>query len=132
MSARLTAAAITARLKDDPFLADLVFQGIVTDRPDSYVTLFLSSPDRDSSRFTGPSSLHDFTLVCHSVGETADQAQLVDEHVQAQLVDWVPTILGFNCRRVRVTATTPIAYDDQITPPLYYLASTWGLTMESA
>ena len=131
MSARLTAAAITARLQEDAILNGATFQGVVTNRPNRYVTYYLSSPDRESNRLTGPSNVHDYSIVFHSVGTTAEQAQLVDEKVQAQLVDWVPAIAGFNCRRVRVTATTPVAYDADVTPSLYYLASTYGLTIES-
>lgn len=131
MTIRGTAAAITARLTSDSILAGSTFQGVVTDRPTRYVTYFLNGGPRVSNRLTGPSNEIDYTIITHSVGTTAEQAQLVEEHVQAQLIDWTPTVSGQICRRVRMTDSQFIQLDTDVTPPLYYIASTYGLTAES-
>lgn len=130
MTLRKTAEATKARLQEDTILNGSTFQGQVTNRPSRYVAFFLSGGQRTKGRFTGPSSVADYTLTTHSVGTTVEQAQLVEERVQSKLVDWTPTITGFVCRRLQHDGSQPIEIDTDVSPPLYYIASSYGMTME--
>jgi hypothetical protein len=127
MSVRKTAAAITARLQEDAILNGSTFQGVVQNRPARYLSLFLSGGRREQSRFTGPS----YTMVTHAVGTTPEQAQLVEERAQAKLIDWTPSVDGFQCRRIQHASSQGLEIDTDTSPPLYYLASSYSLTMEA-
>jgi len=127
---RKTAEAVKVRLQEDTILNGSTFQGVVTNRPSRYVTFFLSGGQRTKGRFTGPSSVADYTMTTHSVGTTPEQAQLVEERVQSKLVDWTPVVAGFSCRRLQHDGSQPIEIDTDVSPPLYYIASSYGLTME--
>lgn len=131
MSVRKTAAAITSRLQEDAILDGSTFQGVVQNRPARYLSFFLSGGRREQSRFTGPSSLTDYTMVTHAVGTTPEQAQLVEERAQAKLIDWTPSVDGFQCRRIQHASSQGLEIDTDTTPPLYYLASSYSLTMEA-
>jgi hypothetical protein len=89
--------AVLDRLKADPFLASITFEGIVTGGPSHYVSVFVNSGFREAERLTGPQATSTFTFTIHSVGSTPDQAQLVAEHVFAQLLDYTPTVTGRRC-----------------------------------
>lgn len=130
MSIRKTAAAMKDQAEVDPILSGSTFQGVVLNRPNRYMTFFLSGGPRKQSRLTGPSSVYDYVVVTHSVGTTPEQAQLVEERTQKQFVDWRPNLDGFDCRRMQLSDSQPIELDRDVNPPLYYIASTYGLTME--
>jgi hypothetical protein len=131
MTLRKTAAALKTRLEEDSILNDSTFEGTVINRPNRYLSLFLSGGQRTQGRFTGPSSIADYTLVTHSVGTTPEQSQLVEERAQSKLVDWRPVIPGFDCRRVVHASSQPMDQDTDVTPPLYFIASSYSLTMEA-
>lgn len=130
MSLRKTAAAISARLQEDTILNGSTYQGIVANRPNRYLSFFLSGGRRDQARLTGASSLIDYSMVTHSVGTTAEQAQLIEERAQAKLIDWTPTIDGMNCRRMQHAGSQAIEIDSDPNPPLFYITSSYSLTME--
>jgi hypothetical protein len=117
---RLARAATKGRLLELPELAGAVFEGLVLDRPDRYVSLFLNSGARSPFRFTGNSSRADFTLTVHSVGKTVEQVGWLQERVIGQYVDWVPTIQGRRCYRLTHEVSRPPDLDDSLSPPLFY------------
>jgi len=128
--------AVLARLREDPELAQSVFEGVVTTapgaaRPNRYVALFTNSGARSASRFTGPSSQSVQTFVLHSVGTKPDQAQFVADRVFAKLLDWTPTVDGLSFRRVTHEASLPLARDDDTSPPLFYQVDEFDLTYEA-
>jgi hypothetical protein len=128
---RATAKAIITRLEEDTILAGSTYQGVVLDRPNRYLSLFLNGGRREQGRFTGPSSLADYTLTTHSVGTTPEQAQFVEERSQAKLVDFTPVVPGFQCRRIQQTDSQPLQLDADTSSPLYFIASSYSLTMEA-
>lgn len=128
MSIRAVKKALMDRLKEDTVLAPVVFEGVVTNRPNRYVTIFTDSGYRESERFTGGqwTSTQGFTV--HSVGTTPDQAQYVAERVFAQLLDHVLVVPGRTCRRIRHASSQPVQQDTDISPPLYYTVDEFDVT----
>jgi hypothetical protein len=129
---RAHANAIVARLKEDQILAAATFQGVVTNRPARYCTVFIDSGARAVERFNGLQSEATFGVTVHSVGTTAEQAQLVAERVMAQLLDYRPTVTGRDCRRLRHVSSVPVDLDTDTTPPLYYSVDQFDLTSSPA
>jgi hypothetical protein len=124
--------AVLDRLKADPFLASITFEGIVTGGPSHYVSVFVNSGFREAERLTGPQATSTFTFTIHSVGSTPDQAQLVAEHVFAQLLDYTPTVTGRRARRIRHAVSQPVQEDRDVTPWIYYCVDQFDLTSEPA
>lgn len=131
MSIRAVKKALLDRLKEDAVLAPVVFEGVVTSRPNRYVTLFTNSGVREAERFTGAQLTSTQSFTVHSVGTTPDQAQFVAEKVFAQWLDWTPTVAGRVCRRVRHSSSQPVQLDADVSPPLYYCVDEFDVTSTS-
>lgn len=132
MTLRALKNAPIARLEADEILTDVVFEGLVdTDEaPELYVSVFVNPGRRERSRFTGPSNQHTLTLTIHAVGTTPDQALLALERVRAQLIDWTPTVDGYNCRELTHEVAQPMRRDDDADPRLYYFADEYDLVAD--
>lgn len=128
MTIRDHANAVLARLRADTVLAGCTFEGVVIDRPDRYCTLFLDNGEWEADRFTGPQDVATFTATIHSVGSTAEQAQMVAERVFAQLLGFTPTVANRYCRRIRHVNSQPVQLDQDVSPPLYWCADTFSFT----
>lgn len=124
--------AIIDRLKADPFLAAITFDGLVTDGPSHYASVFMNNGYREAERLTGPPVTATFTATIHSVGTTPDQAQLVAEHVFAQLLGHTPTVTDRQCRRIRHAASQPVQADRDVTPWIWFCADQFDLTSDPA
>ncbi|MHB9004004.1 MAG: hypothetical protein ACYC6C_08055, partial [Coriobacteriia bacterium] len=111
---------VLARLRGDAVLAGATFDGRVEGTPEAYCVVYAGGGVRKSERLTGRSVFADFSFTIHSVGSTAEQARLVEERVLAQLVDWVPTVVGRNCRRMVHAVSRPVGMDNDVSPPLFY------------
>jgi len=128
MSMRAVKNAVLARLREDSALKDRVFEGVVTNRPTRYVTVFSDSGQRSQERFTGGQWASTQTFVIHSVSESPDKAQIEADRVFAKLLDWTPTVEGRRCRRVRHASSQPVQYDTDVSPPLYYCVDEFDVT----
>jgi hypothetical protein len=117
---RATRAAVKSRLLQLPELQGSVFHGVVTDRPERYITFFLNSGVRSPYRYTGASTRADFTVTVHSVGKTDEQVGWLQERVLGQFVDWVPELVGRKCFRLTHEVARPTDLDDSLSPPLFY------------
>lgn len=124
--------AVLARLKLDSVLSTATFDGEVSGTPSKYCVVYVNSGRRESERFSGPSQFATFAITIHSVGTTAEQAQLVAERVFAQLLDWTPTVVGRNCRRIRHAVSRPVDMDKSVSPVLYYAVDVFDLTSAPA
>lgn len=129
MTIRAHKNAILARLREDSVLASATFEGVVTDRPQRYCTVFTDSGYRTVERLAGPSATALFTYTVHSVGSTPDQAQAVAEHVFAQLLDFTPTVAGRLCGRLRHAASQPVQQDPDI-PDLYFCVDEFDVSSD--
>jgi hypothetical protein len=121
--------AILARLREDSVLSAVTFEGVVTERPERYCTLFTNSGFRTVERLSAPSATAEFTYTVHSVGSTPDQAQAVAERVFAQLLDFTPTVPARLCGRLRHAASQPVQQDPDI-PNLYFAVDQFDLTSD--
>lgn len=122
--------AILTRLRQDSVLSTATFEGVVTDRPQRYCTVFTNSGYRSVERLAGPSATATFTYTIHSVGSTPEQAQAVAERVFAQLLDFTPTVANRQCGRLRHAASQPVQKDSDVTPALYYCVDQFDLTSD--
>lgn len=127
---RDTAAAIKARLEQDPVLATCTFEGIVTNKPQRYASFFLNSGVRYGDRLSGPDVSADFTLTVHSVGTDPFGAQAVAERVLAQLLNYKLQVPGRDCSLLRHSASIPVGSDDQVSPSLYYGVDEFSFTSD--
>ncbi len=119
--------AFDVRLKASSFLAPRVNRGVVLDRPEWYCTWFSNSGLVDATRLAGPFDQRRITYWVHSVASTAEQARLVADHVDDQLINWVPEIDGWNCRRLTPAASQPVQRDSDIHPALYFQVDQFDL-----
>lgn len=132
MTIRAHANAVLARLREDSVLSGVTFQGVVTDRPDRYVTMFMDSGDWTQQRLTGPQGTATFGMTFHSVGTTAEQAQFVAEHVFDKLLGYTPNVPARACWRIRHVSSQPVQLDQDVNPPLYYCVDVFNLTSDPA
>lgn len=124
--------AVLSLLRADATLAGIVFQGVVTNRPARYVTVYTNNGPREVSRLTGPQSAVTFTYIVHSVGQTPEQAQWVAEKVYLQLVDAVPNVPGRVVSPIRSVSSLSVQIDRDIDPPLWYCVDEFDLHTEPA
>lgn len=124
--------AVLARLREDPALADKVFEGVVQNRPPVYCTVFANNGFREVERFTGPQSTATFTFTVHSVAADPSKAQQVAEHVFTQLLGFTPTVAGRRCRRIRHAVSRPVEADKDLSPWLWFCVDEFDLTSEPA
>jgi hypothetical protein len=124
--------AVLERLREDPFLATTTFEGVVTNRPARYCTLFANNGPTEVSRFSGYESRVLFTYWVHSVGTTPDQAQLVGDHVLGQLLNARLSVAGRRCWPLRHPASQPVQIDRDVTPALWYGVDQFDLVSDPA
>lgn len=132
MSRDLTAAFL-ARLRLDPVLADSTHKGVVPldadgNRPELYATVFTDTGTPTVDRYVAPYHRLDTTFWVHYVASDPEQAEALTERGDAQLINWVPEVAGWQCRRVRPAAAQPIQMDDTVKPPLFFVAKQYDLT----
>lgn len=113
-------AAVLARLRSDPQLADVVFLGDVTGRPDRYVVVYTDQGHRTRDRIGGPSTAVNMTVTVHSCGSTVDQAQWVADRVFGLLLDWVPDLGGRTSWPTSHEVSQPAQKDSDVSPPVFY------------
>lgn len=102
--------AVIAQLDADPVL-NVYDSEAPTNAGQSYVIVYINGGNRAPDRFMGYSNTALFTVTVHSVGLTADQAQFMQEHVLAQLVDWTPTVDDHTAHRIRHEVSLPVRVD---------------------
>ena len=132
MSIRAVKNALLARLREDLTLKNIVFEGVVTARPNRYVAVYSDSGLREAERFTGGqwTSTQSFTI--HCVSESPDKAQEIADRVFAQLLDHVLEVPDRRCRRIRHGSSQPVQLDSDVSPPLWYTVDEFDVTSTPA
>ncbi len=132
MTGRLLKQAVLARLREPSVMANVVYEGTVPASTSRqwYVAVFTNTGLREVPRLTGRSSQTTQTFTIHSVGLTPDQAQLAADRVMEQLLDFRPTVTGWNCRRMTHEVSIPTQVDRDVTPPLFYCVDEFDLVAE--
>lgn len=119
--------SVVDRLKSDPQLTNVVFEGDVTGDPERYVNVW-----HDTGFFPGRSMLGehqdvDITFTIHGVGNERWQATWVDGRILALLNDWKPAVGGRRCWRLEPAGTRPVDKDDTVTPVKFLAARRYVL-----
>lgn len=128
---RKHAKAVKLRLQQAQAMAEAVFEGNVTDRPELYASFFLRMT-RISTRYTGKHASYAGTVTIHSVGQTVEQAQYVQERVQQQLVDHALIVEGRSCKPLEHVHSGYPELDRDVDPPLYVAADQFDFVSEPA
>lgn len=109
-------SAFLARLRSDPQLSDVVFEGEVTGDPQRYVNVYPDTGFFTRRSMLGEHQDADVTFTIHSVGTTRAQAMWVDGRVLALLNDHILTVPGRRCWRLQPAGTQPVAKDSTAVP----------------
>lgn len=120
-------SAVLSRLRDDPQLAGVVFEGDVKDDPELYVNVWHDTGFFNSRSILGEHQDVDITFTIHSVGVDRWQATWVDGRVQEALTDTVLTVPGRRCWKLRPAGSQPIQKDDDVLPVKFLAARRYVL-----
>lgn len=126
---RAHSKAAKTRLQADVVLDDCTFEGTVTDRPPRYVAMFLQMK-RVATRFASAQASYAGTVTTHSVGETIEQAQLVQEHVISQLLHHALVVDGRRVRPMTHEVSRSPVLDRDVTPPLWLIVDQFDFISE--
>jgi hypothetical protein len=90
-----------------------------------YVVLHPDQGLASSTSYSGGSDWRPWRYQTTCVGETAEQAQVAVELVEARLLDARPTVPGRSCTPIRKEVTLAIARDETVSPPVFIARDTW-------
>lgn len=113
-------AVVLARLKSDPQLVNVVFEGDVKGDPERYVNVWHDTGFFQQRSILGEHQDVDITFTIHGVGNDRWQATWVDGRVLALLNDWKPTVPGRRCWRLEPAGTQPVQKDDEVVPVKFF------------
>ena len=119
--------AFLARLRSDPQLAQVVFEGDAEGDPDRYVNVFYDTGFFTPRSLIGEHQDVDITFTVHAVGDEQWQATWVDGRVLALLNDHILTVPGRRCWRLAPAGSQPVGKDTTVTPPKFLAARRYVL-----
>lgn len=119
--------AVLELVRTDPQLVDVVFEGDVDDDPDMYVNVYHDTGFYGSHDAQGIQSDVEITFTIHSIGVDRWQATWASGRVTASLLDIVPIVAGRKCWRIRHAGSSPVAKDDDVSPPKFFAADRFVL-----
>lgn len=122
-----------ALIRGAPILAAKTFDALAKNPDGSkvaplYVVVHSDAGIRSSERLLAAQTRADFTYTVHSVGETAEQAQLGAERVYAQVLGKVPVVAGRKCWPITAETSQPVRLDTDVSPPLFYAVDVFRLS----
>jgi hypothetical protein len=130
-------AALLARLRADPPMANIVIDGIVDPEAPPVLPPYVAvstatngfSVERESSET--PTML-EFRIHVHSVGVDSDQAGYFSDHVFAQFAGWRPVVAGWAPQAVQHYRSLPVQPDASVNPAPQYITDVFTLTSRRA
>lgn len=122
MSVAAHVAALLARVRSDPQIANVVFEGNVTGSPERYANVWHDTGFWTSHDAHGNEVDVEVTFTIHGVGNTRQQAVWVSDRVRALVLGWKPTIPGRNTWKVTSAGSQPVQKDTDVTPPKFFTA----------
>jgi hypothetical protein len=130
-------AAILARLRADPPMANIVIDGIVDPNAQPvlppYVAVSMNSGRRTVERESSEQpTMAEFRITVHSVGIDADQAGYFAEHVFKQFDAWRPTVAGWTPQAVQHSRSAEVQPDTTVNPATQYITDVFTLTSRKA
>ncbi|GGO59125.1 hypothetical protein GCM10010910_01350 [Microbacterium nanhaiense] len=111
--------ALVDRIKTDPQLSGVVFEGEVTGNPQRYVNVWHDTGFFRAMSYVDEHQDVDVTFTIHSVGSDRWQATWVDGRVLAALNDVVLQVPGRRCFKLQPAGTQPVALDDTVQPAVF-------------
>lgn len=108
---------VIARIREDPVLADTVFEGVVTGNPDQYTNVHHDTGVYAAHNYVDTISDVEVTFTIHNVGMTDWEATWRAGRVLAQLIQFKPTVPGRRCFRMEPAGSQPVTLDRDVTPP---------------
>lgn len=111
--------AVLERLRSDPQIHDVVFEGDVKGDPERYVNVWHDSGFFERRSILGEHQDVDITFTIHAVGFERWQASWVDGRVLSLLNDVRLTVPDRRCWRLQPAGTQPVEKDISVNPPRY-------------
>lgn len=127
MSSRDHTRALLEWLREDPELAEIVFDGYVPGTaPSRYVLVFGQSLEHEVDRFAGPQRGLTSRHTIHAIGEVPAEAQYLADRVAARLVGARIPVDGRESGPVRHESGLPVRLDSSIPPAVYFIADDYA------
>lgn len=105
-----------------------VYDARVPDSPTlPYVVLYAEPGLLQRSALAATSGWLDWPFQVTAVGKERSQAAWAAQKARAALVDVAPTVTGRTCSPILQDSSQPITRDDDITPPVFYVAAGYRL-----
>lgn len=123
----LHVAAVLTKIREDEKLTGVVFEGDVTGDPELYVNVWHDTGTYDHHTQSGLQTDLTVTFTIHSVGDSAWSAAYASGRVTAQLLNFLPTVEGRKCWRMRHAGSQPVRPDTQVAPEKYFAVDRFTL-----
>lgn len=125
MTGRAHADAVLALLEAAVTTFDSQVEGAP---PDRYVVFYPGPGLAQRDRMTPSSSKLDAEFQVTAVGLSREQAQWAADAGRDAVLDVRPVVAGRACSPIRQTVARPLARDDDVTPPLFYVVALYAFT----
>jgi hypothetical protein len=134
---RAESAAVRALIQRQPALATKTFMSLVgAQMAVPYVVIHPGADYDNQDNLAGPYVHRRPSFTVHSVGTSAEQAQLVAEWVDAQLRPngrgVKPDVAGRRTGQIMRDSTLPAQLDTDTSPPLVYMVSEYAFKSSPA
>lgn len=90
-----------------------------------YATHYPDNGNREPIDLADDNPMRVWTVTTICNGDTLEQAQLVDEKVEAAVEGVRPAVAGRNCTRIKRIASRPAQRDDDADPARFYAVGVW-------
>lgn len=120
-------AAVLARLREDPQLTDVIFEGDPVGDPERYANVYHDTGFFDRSSYVRAQHDVTVTFTIHSVGAERWQAAWVASRIVSSLLGFLPDLPGRRCWRMTAEGTQPVRRDDGIVPPKFLAVNRFAL-----
>lgn len=128
---RLHTLAIVARLESDELAGSVYYDKTIPENVRKYLRVRTNRGDITSTRLAGPLGPMRQTFWLTGVGTTPGQAAWVLEQATDVLLNWIPTVAGWNCRRLVPAASQPVDMDPEV-DGRFFGVDQWDLLAEPA
>lgn len=107
-----------------------VYEGVVHDRPERYITVYTNAGIADADdRLAALASRRTIRYTIHCVGTSPEQAQWVADLAVDALTNFKPTVPGWRCTRLRHEASQTTLIDREVPGnAVYYTVDEFDLT----
>lgn len=132
---RVHTSAVIARLRSDELANRVYFDEVIPRRSDggetitNYLRVRTNRGDITAARLAGPLGPIRQTFWLTGVGTTPSQAAWVLEQATDVLLNWIPVVAGWNCRRLVPAASQPVDMDPEV-DGRFFGVDQWDLLAE--